>query len=112
MVTAELALALPAVVLTAVAAATFLSLVSAQLRTLDAAGVAARLVARGESPAAVAEAVASVAPDARLQVHATAGDPLVITEATSRVSVAVFGHLLPAIVVRERAVSAREPGQP
>jgi hypothetical protein len=113
MVTAEFAVALPAVVVTAVTAVTFLSLVSAQLRTLDAAAVAARLVARGETSAAVAKSVAAVAPGARLQVQAAAAtDPLVMTEVTTSVHVAVFGRLLPSFTVRERASAARESGVP
>jgi hypothetical protein len=113
MVTAELAVALPAVVLTALSAVTFLSLVSTQLRTLDAAAVAARLVARGEPSSAVAAAIATVEPGARWQIRPTdSSDPLVVTEVTTRVHVAVFGQLLPAFVVREHAVAVREPGRP
>ena len=113
MVTAELAVALPAVVLTALSAVTCLSVVSTQMCTLDAAAVAARLVARGEPSTVVADAIATVAPGAQWQIRpAPTSDPLVVMEVTSRVHVAMFGHLLPALVVRERAVAAREPGRP
>jgi len=113
MVTAELAVALPAVVLTAVAAVTFLSVLTAQLRALDAAGVAARLVARGESPAAVASAVHQLAGGAHLVVNRESADPrLVVVEVSTKVPVAGLGRLLPPFVIRERAGAPREPGQP
>jgi hypothetical protein len=110
MVTAELAVALPAVVLTALVAASALGVVAAQLRALDAAAVAARLAARGESVAAVAAAVHAVAADGSYRLRGTTGSTrLVIAEVTVRVSPPGLGRWLPAFTVREQAAAPPEP---
>ena len=62
MVTAELAVALPALVLAALLAVTALQGVIAQMECLDAAGVAARLAGRGEATASVTAAVVATGP--------------------------------------------------
>ena len=85
--------------------------VSAQLRCLDAAGVAARLAARGELTADV-ESVAHAAapPDARLTLSRT-GD-VVSAAVAARVHPLGLGALLPAFSVEASAVAPMEPGQP
>jgi hypothetical protein len=88
MVTAELAVALPTVVVVLVVAMTALFAVAAELRCTDAAATAARLLSRGESPATARSAVQAIAGTAasldvatragsvRVDVHAPAGLPL------------------------------------
>ena len=112
MVTAELAVALPAVVLTALLAASALGLVAAQLRALDAASVAARLAARGEPAAAVAVAVHAVAADGSYRLSTAGSTELVVADVTVRVAVPGLGRWLPAFTVHERAVAPTEPGSP
>ena len=62
MVTAEFAVALPAFVLVVVAALYGVAVVTAQLRCADAAAVAARMAARGESPSTVRTTAFAAAP--------------------------------------------------
>lgn len=59
--TAELAVALPAVVLVLAACAGALQVASAQVRLQDAAALAARAAARGDDPAAAVAAAATAA---------------------------------------------------
>jgi hypothetical protein len=105
--TAEIAVALPALVVVTAAAIAVVAIVTAQLRCLDAAREAARAAARGESPAAVQDLARRVAPRGAAVVVGPAGD---------RVSVAVTTrvHLLvrrgPSLTVEGRAVAATEPG--
>jgi Flp pilus assembly protein TadG len=91
MVTAELAVALPTVVVVLVLAMTALFAVTTELRCTDAAATAARLLARGESPATARSAVQAIAGagasldlstaagSVRVDVRAPAGLPLVHT---------------------------------
>jgi hypothetical protein len=65
-VTAEFAAALPAVVLLLGVALAAIALGSEGVRLQDAAGLAARAMARGESPSAVAGMVSALAPGAAL----------------------------------------------
>ena len=60
--TAELAVVLPAVVLLGASGVWAVAAAAAQLRCVDAAGTGARALARGETTAAVSQAVAEVAP--------------------------------------------------
>src|SRR3954451_19180550 len=78
MVTAELAVALPTVVVVLVIAVTALFAVAAELRCTDAAATAARLAARGESVAAARSAAQSIAgADATVRLSARAGSVVV-----------------------------------
>ena len=107
MVTAELAVALPALVLVLALAVGVLAVGAARLRCADAAQAAARLAARGEPSTSVRAAASRIAsPGADVRVAGTA------TDVTVEVSTAVSlpGHWLPGFVVRERATEAREPG--
>lgn len=107
MVTAELAVALPALVLAAMVALTAVEVSTAQLRALDAADVAARLTARGEQPTDVTAAAAAACPGARVHLHVVGST--VVADAQTTVSPVGVRGLLPAFVVRERAVYALEP---
>lgn len=73
MVTAELALALPALVAVVVALAWLLSLAFAQGTIAQAAREGARAAARGEGSGAVRSAVTAVAPDAAVTIRRSAG---------------------------------------
>jgi hypothetical protein len=78
MVTAELAVALPTVVVVLAVALSGLFAVSTELRCTDAAATAARLVARGESPAAARAAARAIAGGAAtVQLTARGGSVLV-----------------------------------
>lgn len=107
-VTAEAAIVLPVLLLVLAMAVWVLAAVGAQLRCTDAAGVAARAAARGDSAAEVAQAGRTVAPvGAAVDVEPDGARVQV------RVSVRVRplgGALsrLPALEVSGRAVAARE----
>jgi Flp pilus assembly protein TadG len=105
MVTAELAACLPVLIVLLAVALSAVSVASARLRAQDAAREAARAAARavhgdGSSGAAAA---------------AAAGVQLAVTDtgATVRVTATLQAHLLvpflPAVIVTEQAVAAREP---
>ena len=111
MVTAELAVGLPVLVLAALLAVAGVQVVSAQLRCLDAAGVAARLAARGE-PAGDVESIAhAVAPQSAQVSVARTGD-VVAAAVAARVHLLGLGAVLPAFTVKGSAVAPLEPGQP
>jgi hypothetical protein len=108
MVTAEFAVALPAFVLVVVAALCGVAVMTAQLRCVDAADVAARMAARGDSTSLVRSTALSGAPaSAQLNVVTTAS----LVTATVRARVAPFGlaRFLPSVVVQAHVVEAREP---
>jgi Kef-type K+ transport system membrane component KefB len=107
MVTAEFAVALPALVMVVLAAVCAVITVTDQLRCADAAAIAARLAARGE-PAAVVRSVAlRAAPrGARLELLTTA--TTVTATVTTRLTPPGFLRHLPAIVTREQVAAARE----
>lgn len=72
--TAEAAVALPALVLVLAVALSALELGMAQVRCVDAAGTAARLLGRGEGPGLVRQRALASAPDgARMQVERRGG---------------------------------------
>ena len=109
MVTAELAVALPVLVLAGLLAVTGVQLVSAQLRCLDAAGLAARFAARGELAADVDFAARAAAPrDAHIAV--ARADDVVSARVAATVHLPGFGTLLPAFTVTASAVAPLEPG--
>jgi hypothetical protein len=103
MVTAELAVALPALVVVLVAALYGVAL----LRCADAAAVAARLAARGDDAATVrSTALASAPSGARLGIATTA------TTVTATVAVTIeppgLSRLLPGVSVIGHAADALE----
>jgi hypothetical protein len=111
MVTAEFAVALPAFVLVVLAALAALAVVTAQLRCADAAGVAARMAARGEVGSLVRSAALATAPGgARLSLAENA--TTVTATVRARFSIPGLGRLLPAVSLSEYVVDAREPSAP
>lgn len=106
MATAELAVALPAVVLVIMAGMTAVSVLTAQLCCVDAAREAARAAARGESAAVVRSVAATAGPaDATVTVAGDAEQVTVTVSADARVGRGV----LPSFRVRATAVARREP---
>jgi Flp pilus assembly protein TadG len=103
-VTAELAAALPVLVLVLAVALTAVVSAASRVRLQDAAREAARLAARGDVAAArrVAE---QVAPGARLQLASADGEVVAVLTAT----VHPLTDVLPGLHVEERAVAAVEP---
>lgn len=103
--TAEMAVALPAVVVVIVAGMTAVSALTTQLRCVDAAREAARAAARGEDQAVVRTVVGSTGP---------AGAGLALTGDRRSVTVTVSarsraGGVLPSFRVSATAVALREP---
>jgi hypothetical protein len=105
-VTAELAAALPALVLLLMVGLAAVSAVEVKLRCLGAARDAALAQARGADGAAVGRASA---PDgATINI---AGDSEVVRVVVSA-QVRPFGRVLPGVVVRAAATAAVEAGEP
>jgi Flp pilus assembly protein TadG len=102
-VTAETALALPAVALVALVIVGVGSLGVAQLRCVDAARAGARLAARGESWARVVTRAAAIAPSGAVVTVGSVG-----SEAVVDVRSAVDLPLMVRVVVRSRAVADLE----
>lgn len=106
MVTAELALAFPAVILVLALALTGLTLGIDQLRCEDAARVAARAASRGEPAVAVGAAASARAPEGST-VRVTPGPDSVLVEVTGPARI----RLLPALPSASAEAEARwEPG--
>jgi hypothetical protein len=105
MVTAELAVAIPAVVLVLFLCLTGVTAGIDQIRCVDAARVAARSAARGDTPGAVREvALASAPPGATVSVVA---DGTLVT-VTVEVRSGGGGGLLPSWALSARATAPRE----
>lgn len=107
-VTAEAAVVLPVLLVVLAMAVWVLAAVSTQLRCTDAAGVAARAAARGDSAAAVVKAGRAVAPRGA-GVDVQVGQETVQVQVHARVR-PLGGALsaLPGLEVSGRAVAARE----
>lgn len=101
---AELAVALPALVLVLLAALGAISAVTAQLRCADAASRAARLASRGDPPGG---ALSAAPGGARLAVSRSGGE--VSATVTIRWS---LGGTLPGVDLSATAVAEAEPGEP
>jgi hypothetical protein len=106
MATAEVAVALPALVLLVAAAMTAVSVVTAQLRCVDAAREAARAAARGESAVVVRRLAERSAPVGSA-IQMTSGGREV--DVTVSALAAPVGGLLPSFRVHASAVALREP---
>jgi Flp pilus assembly protein TadG len=104
MVTAELAVCLPVLVLLLAVAVSATTVAAARVRAQDAAREVARAAARGDAPAG-RRLAAALAPGAAVGVEQTDGDVV----ATVRLVVHPFASWLPAITLDERAVAAAEP---
>lgn len=104
MVTAELAAALPVLMVLLGAALAVVSIAGQRVRAADAAREAARAAARGDS-AAAARLATQAAPGAAVTITRS-GDRVV---AQVRIAVHPIGGWLPGVQVVERAVAAAEP---
>jgi hypothetical protein len=108
MVTAEFAVALPAFVLTVLAALCGVAVMTAQLRCADAADIAARMAARGDPTSLVRQASLSGAPSsAALSVVASGA----LVTATVRAHLAPPGlaRFLPGVTVEAHVTDVLEP---
>lgn len=102
--TVEAALALCALVVVVALALAGVTAMVAQVRCIDAAREAARLVARGE-PERAEQAAREVAPrDAQVAVRISADEVTVV------VSAEPVGAILPMLTVRGEALAVLEPG--
>jgi hypothetical protein len=100
MVTAELALAVPTLLLVLSICLGVVAVVAARLHCIDAAAIGARLTARGESSDTVLTEVRSVVPRAVVTVHRSA-DGFVRVDVRQQLRLPVIGALLPAVTVAE-----------
>jgi hypothetical protein len=107
-VTAEVAAALPALVVVVIAAVWVVSIALAQMRCADAAREAARAAARGDETSVVVDVAKAIASDdARVRVRVE-GD-LVTVEVSARIPVPIpFGDGLPAPTVHATAAAVME----
>ncbi|MDQ1695861.1 MAG: hypothetical protein QOJ03_1214, partial [Frankiaceae bacterium] len=105
MVTAELAVALPALVLVLALGLVVFATALAHLRCADAAEVAARLAARDETSANAVRAGQQVAPTGAIVRVAVSAATVTVTVST-RVSFPLVGRWLPGTSVVERFTQA------
>lgn len=105
-VTAELAVALPVLVLLLLVGLTSVNAVAIQMRCVDAAREAARAQARGEPGEAAGERVAPAG--ATISVG---GDGETVRATVVAVAYPL-GDRLPGFTVQAEAVAATEPGEP
>ena len=107
-VTAEIAAALPALILVVIAAVWTLSLGLMQLRCADAAREAARAAARGDDPVVVRQVAEAVAP-AGAEVDIVERDGLIIVEVAVKVSAPIpLADRLPAPTVSAESIAVEE----
>jgi len=104
MVTAELAVCLPVLVLLLAVALGTVSVASARIRVADVAREAARLAARGDD-AGVAHLEADVAPGIHVGLRRSITD----VTATATAKVTILGSALAAVTVDSSATAALEP---
>ena len=104
--TAEVAVALPALVVLVAAGMTAVAVLTAQLRCVDAAREAARAAARGEA-ASVVSSLAQRSGPTGSEVRVTSGGPEVTV--TVSADARPVGGLLPSFRVGASAVALREP---
>lgn len=105
MVTAEIAVAIPALMLLLAAALTAITVIGGQLRCVDAAREAARALARDESSRVARSLADQVAPGATVSV--STADDRVTAEVRARIR--PLGGVLPAFTVHAVAVALHEP---
>ena len=105
MVTAETAMTLPVLALLTVVGVAAVGVGQARVRCVDAAGEAARAVARGDAGAAAARAQAAAGRPVTLTIGSGASD----TRVTVRMALRPVSWL-PPVLITESAVAATEPG--
>ncbi len=104
MVTAELAAALPVLMIIVAVALSYVSVAERRVRAADAAREAARAAARGD-PATGSRLAAAEAPGASVTIR-RAGDQVI---ARVEITVHPLGGWLPGVTLAEHAVAASEP---
>ena len=104
MVTAELAVCLPVLVLLIAVGVSAVTVAGERVRLQDAAREAARAAARGD-PAAAQRIADHTAQGASISLARSGAD----VTATARLAVHPLASWLPAITLQERAVAAVEP---
>lgn len=112
MVTAEMAVALPALVLVTILLVWLVAVGGAHIRAADAAREAARSMARGDAPSDARSVVARTGPAG---ASVTIGGDADVVTATVQVRVrapGVLGSLVPAASVTATATAWREPELP
>ncbi|HEV2885837.1 MAG TPA: TadE family type IV pilus minor pilin [Jatrophihabitans sp.] len=105
MVTAETAMSLPVLALVTVVGVVAVGVGQARVRCADAAGEAARAVARGDPAAAAERARAAAGAPVALSIGSSASD----TRVTARMVLRPV-RWLPPVAITETAVVATEPG--
>jgi hypothetical protein len=109
MVTAEFAVALPSLAFVVAASFAGITAMTDRMRCADAAGIAARLAARGEPFAMVRQAALDAAPrGAQLRLVTTADT--VVATVTARLAAPGILRRFPALVTSEHVAAAREGG--
>jgi Flp pilus assembly protein TadG len=108
MVTAELACALPVLVVLVAVALSAVTVAGQAVRAQDAARELARAAARGD-PAAGRALAAQLAPSAVVSVASAGAGSGGQISASARIVVHPLGHWLPAVTVHGHAVAAAEP---
>jgi Flp pilus assembly protein TadG len=106
MVTAEIAVAMPVLMVLLAAALTAVAVIGGQLRCVDAAREAARALARGESTGTARSLVTATGPRGAI-LSSTSGREQIRTSVQARIRPA--GGLLPAFTVSAVAVALPEP---
>lgn len=106
MVTAEIAVAMPVLMVLLAIGLTVVATIAAQMRCVDAAREAARALARGESVGAARSLATAAGPRGVTLTSNAAGDRV---QTSVRATVAPIGGLLPAFTVHADAVALREP---
>ncbi|MGH3412860.1 MAG: TadE family type IV pilus minor pilin [Marmoricola sp.] len=107
-VTAETAVVLPILTVFTVGLVWLVSLGLAEVRALDAAREAARVVARGDPPASARSLGARVAPDGSALTLSRGGGRVVVTVHTPVEGPGGLFGFLPTYHVRAQAVAATE----
>lgn len=100
MVTAELAVAVPTLLLVLSICVGVVAVVAARVRCIDAAAVAARLTARGETGDTVTTQIRAIVPHAIVTVRRSANG-FVEVDVRQRLQIPVVRGLLPAVTVDE-----------
>jgi TadE-like protein len=108
MVTAEMAVVLPALVVVLVFAMWSVTAVTAQLQCVDAARVAARSMARGDTADASTAAARAVAPAGARVVIARSGDLVVVDVGLTARLPGPWSGRLPGLWLSGRAVAPTE----
>lgn len=109
MVTAEIAVAMPALALVLLLCLWGIASGAAMLRCSDAARLAARAMARGDSDFEVRRLIASTAPDGASSELYRQSATVTVVVRTTVARPGALRFLIPALSVRGRAVAPTEP---